>query len=491
MSNRLRWLLTIGLSVVPLIGFWTYGLFDLDEGFYAAVVAEMNRRGEWITPYYMGQPWFEKPILLYWLAKPSVLVFGQSVGPRLPSVIATLCLYILCGLFLRKRVSGVAGRWSIAILASSLLIVGLGRMMMTDAPLTLLITGAFLSFYESLVGARSWRLVTALCLGLTVLDKGPVALPLFAALAIWTWIAEKPLRPAFRGYWLLGTLILVGTIGIWYVPAYLQNGHEFVQRFLIEQNLQRFGGGDEAHKVPLILWPLYYPVVLLVGMLPWSLFAWKPWVQSLKGESTPLERYLGRWALVVLVFFTISGTKLPHYILPAMPPLGMLLAIRFAERRTLSWTSVAAVTVAVSVIVNVAFIGYYKVGGFEELDSLATQINQMVNGRTLVVSYQLARVKDAPGLGINETSAPSLAFYLDPRVELIEIPKGQSASAGNALDSLSYALKSHQTDDVFVLTRPQRITPEQLRVLQARNLTLSPFAGSGDHFELYEHMPSK
>src|SRR2546421_10300574 len=311
--SKIKWLLIVALAIIPLLGFWAYGLFDLDEGFYGAVVAEMNRRREWITPYYMGAPWFEKPILIYWLAKPSVLLFGKGIGPRLPSVLATLGLYALCGLYIRKRISSTAGMWTIGILGSCILVVALGRLMTPDALLTLCLTAAFLSFYESLVGARIWRLVTAFCLALSVLDKGPVGLPFFVALAIWTYASEKDLRAAFRGYWLPGTLIFILAVSAWYVPAYIENGQVFIQKFLVEQNLQRFGGADEAHKVPLLLWPFYYPVVLLVGMLPWSLFVAKPWIENLGPSAPQFHRYLGRWALIVLIFFTISGAKLPHY----------------------------------------------------------------------------------------------------------------------------------------------------------------------------------
>ena len=79
-------------AALPLVGTWLYGLFDLDEGFYAAVTREMIIRGEWITPYYNGAPWFEKPILLYWLAKVTVMVFGDF-GARLPSILCNLAFY--------------------------------------------------------------------------------------------------------------------------------------------------------------------------------------------------------------------------------------------------------------------------------------------------------------------------------------------------------------------------------------------------------------
>jgi len=84
-----------------MVGWWTYGLFDLDEGFYASVTGSMIRHHEWITPLYNGKPWFEKPILMYWLAKPSVMLFGTEVGPRLPSVLCTIALYAIDGVQVR------------------------------------------------------------------------------------------------------------------------------------------------------------------------------------------------------------------------------------------------------------------------------------------------------------------------------------------------------------------------------------------------------
>src|SRR4051812_41619111 len=124
------WLLLWLFAVLPLLGWWLYGLFDLDEGFYGAVVAEMNRRGEWITPYYNGQPWFEKPILLYWVAKPLMMLFGNVVGPRLPSILATLGTYALVARFVRRYWDHAAAQWCVLVLASTTLVVGLGRMMM-------------------------------------------------------------------------------------------------------------------------------------------------------------------------------------------------------------------------------------------------------------------------------------------------------------------------------------------------------------------------
>ena len=254
------------LSIVPLLGWNFTGLFDLDEGFYGAVVSEMNRRGEWITPFYNGHPWFEKPILLYWLAKPCVLIFGAQWGARLPSVLTTLGLYAICAWFASRNLAKYSKTTVVSILSTSLLVVALGRLMMTDAPLNLALTAAFLTFWESLVGNHRWRIVTAACLGVAVLAKGPVALLLFVPIAGYTFWKEPELRPNFKGSWLVGTLVLAAVISTWYVPAYLINGQMFVQKFLVEQNLGRFSGGDEAHTIGIAGLPIYF-FVLLLGLL--------------------------------------------------------------------------------------------------------------------------------------------------------------------------------------------------------------------------------
>ena len=106
-ETKVPWLVICLAAALPFLGFWLTGLTDLDEGYYGAVAAEMNRRGEWLIPFYNGSPWFEKPILLYWLAKPSLMLFGEVVGPRLPSVVCSLGTLAVVAWFVFAR-GGVA-----------------------------------------------------------------------------------------------------------------------------------------------------------------------------------------------------------------------------------------------------------------------------------------------------------------------------------------------------------------------------------------------
>jgi len=469
--GSLGWLAALGVALVPLLGFWATGLFDLDEGFYAAVVGEMNRRGDWITPWYNGRPWFEKPILLYWLAKPTVAWFGEVWGPRLPSVLCALGL----ALVVRRaalRYGEAAGFWSAAVLSTSLLAVGLGRMMMTDMPMALAFSACLLLFWESLQGRRGLRPAAAACLALAVLAKGPVAGALFLLIAAWTFWREPELRPGFRGGWLASVLVFAAVVSLWYAPAWWVHRGEFVQKFLVEQNLARFGGGDEAHRVPFLPGLVYFVPVLLVGMLPWSLLIPRSWPR--RGKADPFLRFCAAWAGVVFAFFTLSGTKLPHYILPALPPLAILVGVRGGLAGWCpAWAWVASA--AACGVANWAFWAWYegRLGGVPphaEVHELARWVRERP-GR--VVSFQMGRQPGVPTRGLNETEHPSVVFYV--RRDVVQT---------------SDWVRLLGLRDAWVLTRKGRIGPSDAERARAEGLLLEPVRELS-RYELWRLHPAR
>ena len=453
---RRHW--TFLLAILPLLGWWTYGLFDLDEGFYAAIASEMNRRGEWITTFYNGKPWFEKPILTYWALKPALMLFGETVGPRVPSVLATIGLYAICAAFARRRMSETAARWVALILGSSLLVVGIGRMILTDPLLDFCLTGAFLAFYESLAGDRRWRIAAAALLGLGALAKGPVVGALFIPVAAWSYWKSPALRPAFRGYWLMGCLAFGVVVATWYLPAYLQYRETFVQKFLVEQNLGRFSGGDAAHNVPFLRGGFaFYLLVILVGFAPWSFrlpVAWK--------ANDDLARYLKAWALTILIFFTISTAKLVHYVLPAIPPLALLVAASIPQAPRFRPSLIRAGIVFA--IANVGFLVYYyglslgslRVPGFHaEVHRLARYVRAHAVPGDEVAVYSLPKSEafpGKPGVRLQETSHPSLLLYLDRDV----------------LETKDWSKVLAETKPTWIITRWNRIGPEEFASAQGR-----------------------
>ncbi|MCW5941331.1 MAG: phospholipid carrier-dependent glycosyltransferase [Fimbriimonadaceae bacterium] len=423
--RRWPWVL---VASIPLLGFWAYGLFDLDEGFYAAVVRDMMRRGDGIVPTLGGKPWFEKPILLYWAAIPSVQAFGPWFGPRLPSVLATIALVAFLGWLVRREGASPAT----AVLATlsggtCLLLAAAGRMMLTDSLLTLTLTLCFGLFWVGVsTGARHWKWLAGAALGFSVLAKGPVGGALFVSLAGLTYWREPALRPGFRGGWAGAVLAFAVVVASWYVPAYLCEGDVFVREFLVAQNLGRFSGGDRAHAVkPEWMHPIYYPVVLLVGAAPWSFQAFRRrfWVPL--GDAAPFRRYLVRWLLVVLVFFSASGSKLPHYVLPAVPPLAMLAVFTLAEgRRSLRRLAVAGAAGAtfLCVLLNAGFVWWYGASGHREVHALAL-LAARLDPNAPMATYQMSRRDKDLGTGrlrVQETSHPSVRFYFPGPTEDLE-----------------------------------------------------------------------
>jgi 4-amino-4-deoxy-L-arabinose transferase-like glycosyltransferase len=394
------------------------------------------------------------------VTKPFLWLFGDTIGPRLPSVLATAGVFGIVIWFARRRLSDNAAARAVLILATSVLFVALGRLLMTDPLLDLALVAAFLTFWESLVGDVRWRWVTAACLGLGVLAKGPVAILLFIPLAIWTFAREPELRATFKGGWIVGTLILALVIASWYLPAYLANGHIFIQKFLIEQNLQRFTGGDAAHTLGGLASLIFFVPVMLVGMAPWSVVLWRAWPRRSEAASGPLHRYLASWAAIVFLFFTISGAKLVHYVLPCFVPIALLVAdhlTRIKPSFNLKPYFIGAACMAV--FANVGFVVWYHVSHQEEVHGLARELKTLAGPGDPIVLYQLPRRQKSMGTGkpkIQETSEPSLLLYLNREVTEAE--------------SLNPLLVSRAS--FWILTRVNRLSNPDIDRLKGLGWTL-------------------
>ncbi|MEW5883441.1 MAG: glycosyltransferase family 39 protein [Armatimonadota bacterium] len=313
-------LVLLALTVVAIFwGFWGYGLFDLDEGIYAAALSEMRLRGDWLVPTYGGVPFFEKPILQYWaaLGALSVGIPGEA-ALRLPSVLASLGTLLLVYRFARARWGETAALSSAGALALSPLFAGVGRMFMPDALLVFFLTSALLAFWASVEGRARSRWLALACLGAAVLAKGPMPVAVFLLVLAFVWLLRPEARARMRGGWAVGGALFLLVVAAWYVPVAMREGGAFFQEFVIRQNLGRLAGEDTAHLGPAY----FYLPILLVGFAPFSLALPLVWKDR---EGDPLDGFLWAWALVVFVLFSVAGSKLPHYILPMFPPLALLL----------------------------------------------------------------------------------------------------------------------------------------------------------------------
>ncbi len=372
--DRLRELLLLG----GLCGFFFFfrlsgiGLLGPDEPRYAQVAREMMARHTWVTPYLYGHTWLEKPILLYWAEIASFRLFGiADWAARVPS--AALATAMCIGVFLFVRRIRHAARLDAAMMvASGVLVLGFARAAATDMPLTAPFTLgllAWFAWYQSEFEAADdgvtrlpyLRLLLTLfyaMIAVAALAKGPVA-PGLAALVV---IAFCLLRGAPRAIWRtldpLGIVVFLAVALPWYV-AVQRETPEFFRVFFLQHNLARFGSNLYRHRQPF--W--YYLPVALAGTLPWTVWllhglsdAWRAVRQRLiPNEDEPgyaFEIFLATWGLLPIVFFSLSRSKLPGYILPGIPALLMLGAT--AIHRRAGWEEPPR---RVSILLHAALLG--------------------------------------------------------------------------------------------------------------------------------------
>jgi 4-amino-4-deoxy-L-arabinose transferase-like glycosyltransferase len=332
-------LVCVALYVCYFSHLGVLGFIGPDEPRYAWIARAMVETHDWVTPRLYGKAWFEKPPLYYWGAGLCFKWFGVSeAAARLPSAISAL-LATLALAWLALRLYGTeATQWVFLLLPTTVGMVGFSHAAATDMPFSAMITMAMVSAAVVLGLTRDentpilprtpWLALTlfGFFLGLAVLAKGPAAIVLCGGAALfWAWITKQNhdlvrlLHPAAIASFCVTALP-------WYVLCARRNP-DFPRVFLVEHNFKRYLTPEFQHLQPF--W-FYLPVVL-VALLPWSVvFLWSSVHGAIRLFRTRMAKestwYLSGWAGFCLLFFSISRSKLPGYILPALPALVLILA---------------------------------------------------------------------------------------------------------------------------------------------------------------------
>lgn len=323
-------IITPALMVVAvfLAFFWHLGavpLYDLDEGAFSEATREMLASGNYITPYRDGEPRYDKPVLIYWLQALSVQLGGLNERSlRLPSAMAaTLWAWALYR-FARPRLDPTGAAVALLLMVNSLQVGIIAKAATADALLNLWLALTLFDIYRYAEHPEpSLRRRAYLWMGLGFLTKGPVAV-LFPFLISLAYFLSLGRFRDWRGAlfdpigWLVLTLVVVP----WHLAIFLDNGTGFFESFFLHHNLGRFRDTIHGHEG----FPFYYLVVVPLILLPFSgwLLALLPRV--LQGLQDPLDRFLWLWFAVVVLFFSFSGTQLPHYALHGATPLFLLMA---------------------------------------------------------------------------------------------------------------------------------------------------------------------
>ena len=357
-------------GLVPFFGGDQIGLVGADEPRYAQIAREMLAAhsedchevharitphslrakdlhasyeclvGGTVTPILYGQPWLEKPALYYWRAMSFFKEFGVSDwSARLPSATGAGALIILAFLHLRRFRPG--GHLDAALIMVSMAgMVGFSRGASTDmqlaAPLSIGLLGWY-AWYET--GKKFWLFDLYFFGAAATLAKGPIAIFLMLGTIMLFLGLRREWQAIRRSFWLPGLLLFLLMVLPWYIEVQRKNPH-FFRIFFLEHNIERFATDRYEHSQH---W-FYYVLVLVIALLPWTALAiralWDGMAVSIdewKVRHKP-QRYLGHvrpgdafpeflvlWALLPVVFFSFSVSKLPGYILPALPPFAILI----------------------------------------------------------------------------------------------------------------------------------------------------------------------
>lgn len=344
-STHLTNLIILGLLAVLLlfVGLGSMGLTDRDEGRNAEAGREMLETGDWISPTFNYEPRFAKPVLVYWLMSLSYRWFGvDEFSARLPSAAFGLGLILLQYLFMSRFFGPVVGLVGALMLLLNVQIIGLSRMVLTDSVLIFFTTLSLFGFWLGFHGRsqeRSWRWMFYLGMAIATLAKGPVGflVPLVTVAVYLTATGQ------WRRFWkegspLAGSLLFAAVAAPWYAAMWSRHGTQYAASAQAN-TVGRFLNPMEGHGFTF----LFYLPVLLLGFFPWSgwlPFAWydayRSWretrrrpaneVSTLDRSSIELSWFAAAWILGVLVFFTLSSTRLAHYIAPLFPAAALLTA---------------------------------------------------------------------------------------------------------------------------------------------------------------------
>ncbi|HEV8375091.1 MAG TPA: glycosyltransferase family 39 protein [Candidatus Polarisedimenticolia bacterium] len=316
------WLFLLHLGALPFLG--------KDEPKNAEVLREMMGRGDWVTPTLGEVPWFDKPILYYWVS----LVFFHILGP------GELSARLACALF---GTGGVLLTWALArrlfddstalragvLLATSLEYFWYSRTAVTDLPLTFCVTLSLMAFFRASEGwgpKELWYPVAFAAAGAAALAKGPVGLVLPALVAGSYLLFMRRLGELSTIPWGRSLLAFLLVAAPWYLLVSFRHGSLFWNDFIVNRNLERYTSTIHRHPGPVT----YYLPFLVVGLFPWGAlfpFAALEGVRRGWGSFRAEARgygFLLLWVLMPLLFFSFAGSKLPSYLLPCFPAMAVL-----------------------------------------------------------------------------------------------------------------------------------------------------------------------
>lgn len=430
-------------------GLGAFGLVGADEPRYAQIGREMLARHNWIVPTLDGKPWLEKPVLLYWREMVAYSVFGvHDWAARLPSVIFATLMALAIFFFVRRFRSGSEIDAAL-ITVSSAAVIGFARGASTDMELSAPFCVAMITWWAwHATNQRRWLAAAYALLAVAALGKGPVALGLAVLIvAAYAWLL-RDLKILLRTLWPPGIALFCVIALPWYIAVQMK-APTFFNVFFLQHNLERFSTNLYQHSQPF--W--YYIPVFLLSVLPWVVFTVPALLRgigegigfvigrknlreeqsspAISSDSDYISLFLTIWVLVPIVFFSISRSKLPGYILPAIPAATMLTAIDLRRRNSIARVQVMLHSLVCAAVVAGALFAPWRMI-HTPLPNLTRAV--IVVSAALIAVFVLLLVRSAGLRRLQFATlgpmAVALIFLLRPAAPVID--QSQSARTVNA-----------------------------------------------------------
>jgi len=344
--------------IIFILDLGTTGLVDETPPLFAAAARAMSESGDWLTPKVNGIFRFDKPPLIYWLmgffySLPKIEIWDSlgTISARLPSSLGSLFLMLMIADTLycwpqkgdKQFLTPIVGSLGFAL---SPLIIIWSRTAVSDALLTGTLGISLLLFWRRMASENNDKCIAAWAfLGFAILTKGPVAFVLATLTITFFLIVQKDWRSLlYKINPKKGFLITILISVPWYVLELLKEGKPFWDNFFGYHNFQRYTSVVNNHSEPI--WFFLY--IMILASLPFTPFlyhgifiAFREFLKSLKescGVPNSLYTYSLCWLSAVLIFFSISATKLPSYWLPAIPAAAVLISNSFISLKDVKKT---------------------------------------------------------------------------------------------------------------------------------------------------------
>lgn len=325
-----KYLLLILFCAPLFVALDVSSVWDANEAFYVQTPREMLQRGDWVVPYFNGEPRVNKPPLSYWLVAIFYKVFGVSVWAQRLAMALLGCISILCvyriGATLFDEPTGL---WSAGVFATTFRFLILSRRLFIDCLLLACVLAAIALFVAWLSRGRKRDFyLFCLLIGLGFLAKGPVAL--LTLLGIGGYLVfSRQWRKLKDAPWLTGGLLALLVASSWFLVLGFVEGWKPVEAFFLRENLGRYSNLSFGPQRDIF----YYIVVFFTDFAPWSFLFPAALFWTYRNRNRMERRewegilLLACWMAAFFVVFSLSRNKQEYYILPLYPAAAMWLTL--------------------------------------------------------------------------------------------------------------------------------------------------------------------